>query len=81
MLVEFSLWAKGRMLPEDVADHASWVDSSGRRCFQVMEAPHEDSLRPRMAAWGDLVEFEVVPVVTSAEFLSIRSRPLALEAA
>jgi len=30
---------KGRMLPEGVIYHASWVDSTATRCFQVMEAP------------------------------------------
>jgi len=28
---------RGRMLPEGVTYHASWVDSTGTRCFQVME--------------------------------------------
>ena len=27
----------GRMLPEGITYHASWVDSAGTRCFQVME--------------------------------------------
>jgi hypothetical protein len=26
---------RGRMLPEDVTYHASWVDADGGRCFQV----------------------------------------------
>jgi hypothetical protein len=43
--------AKGRMLPEGLTYQASWVDSSGHRCFQVMEAPDEESLRPWLAAW------------------------------
>ena len=34
----------GRMLPEGVAYQASWVDLSGSRCFQIMEAPHRDLL-------------------------------------
>jgi hypothetical protein len=29
----------GRMLPEGVTYHASWVDLTGVRCFQIMEAP------------------------------------------
>ena len=62
--------ANGRMLPEGVTYHASWVDSAGQRCFQLMEAPHEESLHPWLTAWNDLVEFEIVPVVTSAEFWS-----------
>lgn len=64
---------KGRMLPEGVTYQASWVDPLALRCFQLMEVPDEDSLRPWLAAWNDLTEFEVVPVVTSAEFWSTRS--------
>ena len=64
--------AKGRMLPEDVTYHASWIDSARLRCFQVMEAPHEESLRPWLAAWNDLTDFEVIPVLASAEFWSTR---------
>jgi len=33
----------GRMLPDDVVYHASWVDSAGTRCFQIMEASHPQS--------------------------------------
>jgi hypothetical protein len=33
-----------------------------------MEAPGEEALRPWLAAWSDLTDFEVVPVVTSAQF-------------
>ena len=60
----------GRMLPEGVIYHASWVDSAGARCFQVMEAPHSELLNPWVSRWDDLVDFEIVPVVTSSEFWS-----------
>jgi len=59
---------KGRMLPEGVAYHASWVDAAGARCYQVMEAPNAELLNEWVSRWEDLVEFEIVPVVTSAEF-------------
>ena len=59
---------RGRMLPEDVLYHASWIDGAKARCFQVMEAPDRAALEPWIAAWADLVDFEVVPVETSAEF-------------
>jgi Protein of unknown function (DUF3303) len=59
---------RGRMLPEGVTYHASWVDFAGSRCFQVMEAPRMELLKEWMRCWEDLVEFEVVRVVTSAEF-------------
>ena len=60
----------GRMLPEGVIYRASWVDPASGRCFQVMEAPRPELLRPWMSAWDDLMDFEVIPVVTSAEFWS-----------
>jgi hypothetical protein len=62
--------AKGRMLPEDVVYQASWVDSVGDRCFQLMEAPDAEAMRPWLVAWDDLVEFEIVPVLTSGEYWS-----------
>jgi hypothetical protein len=61
---------QGRMLPEGVAYHASWMDSSGDRCFQIMEAPHVESLASWISHWDDLVDFEIVPVLTSADFWS-----------
>src|SRR5271168_3411748 len=30
---------QGRMLPEGVVYLASWMEASGARCFQIMEAP------------------------------------------
>jgi hypothetical protein len=59
---------RGRMLPEGVSYHASWVDSTGTRCFQVMETLHPDLLNTWIGCWEDLVEFEIVPVLTSADF-------------
>jgi len=62
----------GRMLPEGGSYHASWVDAEGARCFQVMEAPDPEALNAWVRCWNDLVDFEIVPVVTSAEFWSKR---------
>ena len=61
---------EGRMLPPDVTYHASWIDEQKMRCFQVMEAPSAAALEPWILQWKDLVEFEIVPVVTSSEFWS-----------
>jgi Protein of unknown function (DUF3303) len=60
----------GRMLPEGVTYHASWVDSAGARCFQIMEAPHPELLNEWVSYWDDLVDFEIVPVLTSSDFWS-----------
>jgi hypothetical protein len=67
-LVGERLKRSGRMLPEGVFYHASWVDSTGTRCFQVMEAPHAELLDAWVRRWDDLIEFEVVPVLTSSDF-------------
>ena len=60
----------GRMLPEWVTYHADWVDAADVRCFQLMEASQSDSLTPWVSRWEDLVDFEIVPVLTSADFWS-----------
>ena len=65
----------GRMLPEGVAYHASWVDSAGTRCFQVMEASHPELMNLWVSRWDDLVDFEIVPVVTASDFWAKMSEP------
>jgi hypothetical protein len=60
----------GRMLPEGVKYHASWVDVTGTCCFQVMEAASAELLTSWVSRWDDLIDFEIVPVLTSAAFWS-----------
>lgn len=57
----------GRMAPEGVRYIASWVTADRQRCYQVMECDDESLLREWMDRWSDLVTFDVVPVITSAE--------------
>ncbi len=59
---------EGRMLPAGVSYHGSWIDASGGRCFQLMEAVDAAALEPWTARWNDLVAFEIVPVVSSNEY-------------
>ena len=59
---------EGRMLPDGVTYIASWMESSGARCFQLMEAEQQEMLNAWTSRWDDLVDFEIVPVLTSAEF-------------
>ena len=58
---------RGRMAPEGLRYVASWVDMDFKRCFQVMETEDEALFRQWTANWDDLVQFEIVPVRTSAE--------------
>jgi hypothetical protein len=57
----------GRLAPEGLRYVASWVTHDLRRCFQVMECEDPELLAQWMANWQDVVEFEVIPVRTSAE--------------
>jgi hypothetical protein len=70
--------ARGRLMPASsvqrgVAYIASWLTTDGSRCYQLMESPDRAALEPWMAAWSDLVEFEVEPVQASAEFWAARA--------
>ena len=58
---------QGRMAPEGLRYVASWVTQDLRRCFQIMECDDPALLEQWTARWRDLVEFEIIPVVTSAE--------------
>ena len=64
---------RGRMIPEGLMYHSSWIDAAGARCFQVMEAPDLNLLGRWTAEWEDLVEFEIIPLVPSADFWSSRA--------
>ena len=58
---------RGRLMPEGIEYRGSWVTDDLRRCFQVMECQDRSLLDQWMANWNDIMEFEVVPLVTSAE--------------
>ena len=58
---------RGRMMPEGIEYRGSWVTDDLRRCFQVMDCQDRSLLDQWMAKWNDIAEFEVVPVMTSAE--------------
>ena len=66
---------RGRLAPEGLRYVSSWVDVNLRRCFQVMECDDPALLAEWVAAWADLVDFEVVPVLTSAEAARIMTPP------
>ncbi len=61
----------GRMMPPGVEYISSWIDPATTRCFQVMQAPDAAALQPWIDAWSDLVDFEVVRVVTSGEYWAV----------
>jgi len=58
---------QGHQMPDGLEYVASWIEPSFDRCFQVMKCDDARLLQQWVAAWGDLIEFEFVPVVPSAE--------------
>jgi hypothetical protein len=61
---------RGRQAPEGLRYVTSWVTADLTRCYQVMECEERALLDEWMSRWADLVRFEVVPVVSSAEAAS-----------
>lgn len=59
--------ARGRLAPDGLRYVDSWVTDDFARCYQVMECDDRALLEAWIAAWSDLVDFEVHQVVTSAE--------------
>lgn len=55
---------------------SSWVTDDLTRCYQVMECDDPALLDVWMAAWSDLVEFEVHPVMSSADAAARLNRPV-----
>ena len=59
---------RGRMMPEGLVYVDSWIDETDRsRCFQLMETDDLALFDDWTSNWSDLMEFEVVPVISSAE--------------
>jgi hypothetical protein len=64
----------GRMLPEGVVYQGSWMDKDGSRCFQIMDASDLASLMGWVRRWEDLVDFEIVQVLTSQDYWSLKGQ-------
>lgn len=58
---------KGRMMPDGVHYVDSWIEQNYDRCFQIMETEDPALFDEWFANWNDLVDFEVVPVISSKE--------------
>ena len=58
---------RGRLAPDGLSYVSSWVDVNLQRCFQIMETDNRQLLDIWIAAWSDIVDFEVFPVITSTD--------------
>jgi hypothetical protein len=67
---------KGRKAPDGLHYENSWVTSDMRRCYQVMETDDPRLLKQWTEQWDDIIDFEIVPILTSSEAASIVRRGL-----
>lgn len=61
----------GRMMPDGLTYVGSWIEAGLNRVFQLMECDDAALLQQWVAKWHDLVDFEIVPVVPSAETVKV----------
>lgn len=67
---------RGRMAPEGLKYIDSWVETNFDRCFQLMECDDAKLFQEWIAHWKDLVDFEVIEVITSQEASALMSKPV-----
>jgi hypothetical protein len=66
---------RGRLMPDGLAFIGSWVTADLGRCFQLMECSDITLLQRWAAQWGDLIDFEIVPVVEGRQTAAALSPP------
>ncbi|MEM7372288.1 MAG: DUF3303 family protein [Bacteroidota bacterium] len=59
--------ANGRMLPGGVEFVDSWIEENLQTCYQIMKSESEAKIEEWISHWKDLVDFEVIPVISSEE--------------
>ena len=60
---------KGRMMPEGLRYISSWIDANTQlTCYQLMETEDPTLLDKWTETWSDIVDFQISPVLSSAEF-------------
>ena len=59
--------AQGRLAPAGLTYVTSYVTHDMTTCYQVMACDDRALLDQWIANWSDLVDFEVMPVITSPE--------------
>jgi hypothetical protein len=62
--------SEGRLMPDGLEFVASWVTADLDRVFQVMECHGITLLQRWVAAWEDVTQFEILPVVPGGSAVS-----------
>jgi hypothetical protein len=56
---------EGRQMPDGLRYVGSWIEANFDRCFQLMECDDARLFQEWIVNWNDLIDFEIVPVVSS----------------
>jgi len=65
-----------RMMPDGLKYVASWIEVNFDRCFQLMECDDPRMFQQCVIRWYDLIDFEIVPVVSSKDTMETISPAL-----
>ena len=57
----------GRHMPAGLTYVGSWITDDMARCYQVMETNDTGLLDEWISHWADLMDFEVIPVMSSEQ--------------
>ena len=57
----------GRHMPAGLTYVGSWIADDLARCWQVMETDDTALMDEWISHWADLVDFEVIPVISSEQ--------------
>jgi len=67
---------KGRMMPEGLEYVSSWIDLNFKICYQLMKTQDFALFDKWIDNWRDLIEFEIIPVRSSAEAAEVMNKKL-----
>jgi hypothetical protein len=62
---------KGRMMPAGLDYVSSWIDLDFKICWQLMQTENFALFEQWTTNWRDLMDFQIVPVRTSAEAVQL----------
>jgi hypothetical protein len=62
---------RGRMMPEGVEYVSSWISHDLTTCWQIMQTEDVALFKQWTRNWDDLIDFEIVPVRSSAELQAL----------
>ena len=67
---------KGRMMPAGLEYVSSWIDMDFKICWQLVQTEDFGLFDKWIGNWDDLMDFEIVPVRTSAEASELMKQKL-----